>query len=267
MIRKIITYPTPIGIEYAPDVRVFDKELFSFIDDLKETIKSNDLEGLSATQVGSYYNLVILKKDDKFLEFINPRILKKKGKIQTTECTTYFPNASANLTRYEEITLVYEDRNGLQHSLVVDGDFAILLQRKTDYLYGANFLTKLKGNDKEKFETLLNSNGLNCPTLPNKFSRDYFVKVANVTMIVMLILLISSLLVDDKTKLISMWNAQLFLCIFVLITNMAYLFYSYYENKRYNICTNCYNMSILGITTIGVVRLTLIMVVSYFIIY
>ena len=34
MIKKIITYPTPTGIEYTPDVRVFDDELYSFIDDL-----------------------------------------------------------------------------------------------------------------------------------------------------------------------------------------------------------------------------------------
>ncbi len=266
MIRDIITYPTPTGIEYAPDIRVFDEKLFSFIDDLKDTIEALSLEGLSAAQVGSYYNVVVVKKDGEFLELINPRVLKKKGEVKTTESTTYFPNVSAELTRYEEISLVYEDRDGTQHSLKADGAFAILLQRKIDYLFGANFLTKLKDDEKEKFEALLNSSGVSCPTTPVKFSRDYFVKVANFTMIAMVILLISSLFVDDETKLLGMWDTQLYLSFFVLFVNVAYMLYSYYENKKYSICTNCYNMSIFGVVAIGLVRLTLIMVVSYFII-
>ena len=264
MIKDIITYPTPTGIEYAPDVRVFDEELFTFIDDLKETVEANSLQGLAAAQVGSYYNVVVVKQGSEFLELINPRVLSKKGSIKTIETTSYFPNVSAEITRYKSISLVYEDRNGQQHSLKADGDFSILLQRKIDYLFGANFLTKLREKEKEKFEASLNSNGVSCPTLPRRFSRDYFVKVSNYIMIVMLILLGSSFFFSDEKTLSSIWQYQLYLSFSVLGINIAYMFYSYYENKKYSICTNCYNMSIFGVVAIGLVRLTLIMLVSYF---
>ena len=269
MIKDIITYPTPTGIEYAADVRVFDDELFTFIDDLKQTANANSLQGLSATQVGSYYNVVVVKedKDDiEYLELINPRVINKKGTVSTSESSSYFPNVSANLTRYESISLVYEDRHGEQHSLKADGDFCILLQRKIDYLFGANFLTKLKDEEREKFETALNTGGASCPTTPSKFSRDYFIHGAKYLMIAMLLLLGVSLFISDDIILSDMWKYQILMSFVVLGIYIAYTIYSYYENKRFSICTNCYNMSIFGVVAIGLVRLTVIMSASYFIV-
>jgi peptide deformylase len=266
MIKTIITYPTPTGIEYAPDVRVFDDELFSFIDDLKETIEANKLDGISAAQVGSYYNVVVVKKDDQFLELINPRVLTKKGEVDTVETTSYFPNVSANLKRYKSISLVYEDRAGEQHSLKADGEFSILLQRKIDYLYGATFLTKLKDKQRDEFSQRLNENFSSCPTQKKSFSRDYFVKAANYIMIVMVLILAGSFFVGDEKVSLGMWDYQLSLSFLVLGINLVYILYSIYENKKYSICTNCYNMSIFGVVAINLVRLSLIMVASYFLI-
>ena len=265
MVKEIIKYPTPTGIEYAPDVRAFDKELCQFIDDLKETAVANSLDGLSAAQVGSYYNVVIVKvnsEDEDYLELMNPRVLNKKGTVITRESSSYFPNVDVEIERYDSISLVYEDRAGEQHSLKADGAFSILLQRKIDYLFGANFLTKLKDEKREDFTQLLSSNGASCPTPTNSFSRDYFVKTSNYVMIGMVILLLSSFLLDNKE---SLWLYQVYSSLGVVGINIAYTLYSYYENKKFSICTNCYNMSIFGVVAIGLVRLTMIMVASYFI--
>ncbi|MEA3228390.1 MAG: peptide deformylase [Campylobacterota bacterium] len=261
MIKNIITYPTPTGIEYAPDVRVFDKELCAFIDDLKETAEANSLDGLSASQVGSYYNVVVVKQNGDFLELINPRILSKKGNIDTVESSSYFPNITANMKRYETINLVYEDRVGEQHSLKANGEFAILLQRKIDYLFGANFLTQLKDEEKEKFELALSNSGVSCPTPPRGFNRDYFVKSSNYIMIAMILLLASSFIVDNS----SLWDYQFYASLSVIGVNIAYFCYSYYENKKYNICTNCFNMSIYGVIGITLFRLSMIVLASWFI--
>ena len=262
MIKEIITYPTPTGVEYAPDIRVFDEELYAFIDDLKETAEAHNLQGLAAAQLGSYYNVVVVKQDGVFLELLNPRVLSKKGSIQTTESSSYFPNVSADLTRYESISLVYEDREGNSHSLKAEGEFSIVLQRKIDYLFGANFLTKLKGEKRDAFEALLISSGTSCPTPQAGFSRDYFVNAANYTMIGMLLFLVTAFFVDIENA----WSYQLYLSFLVLGINTLYLLYSYYENKKYSICTNCFNMSIYGVVAIGLVRLSVVMIASYFLI-
>lgn len=260
MIKNIITYPDSTGVEYAADIRVFDEALHTFIDDLKETAQANNLEGLAAAQVGSYYNVLVIKKDGEFLELLNPRILNKKGLVTTRESTAYFPGVSTDMQRYESISLVYEDREGESHSLKADGEFAVILQRKIDYLFGATFLTKLKDDKRDAFEALLNSNGISCPTPKGGFSRDYFVKAANYLMIAMLLFLALSLFVDIPNT----WDYQLTASFVVVGINISYTLYSYYENKRFSICTNCYNMSIFGVVVIGLVRLTLLMTLSYF---
>ena len=124
----------------------------------------------------------------------------------------------------------------------------------------------MKDEEKEQFEALLISNGASCPTTPRSFSRDYFVKAGNYIMIAMLMLLGSSLFVSDELIISDMWSYQLYFSYAVLGINTVYLFYSYYENKKYSICTNCFNMSIYGVVAISFVRLTLLMIASYFLI-
>ena len=57
MVKQITTYPTPPSVEYATDVRIFDESLFSLIDDLKDTINENKLDGLAAYQIGNFLNI------------------------------------------------------------------------------------------------------------------------------------------------------------------------------------------------------------------
>ncbi|NPA58839.1 MAG: peptide deformylase [Epsilonproteobacteria bacterium] len=269
MTKQITTYPQPLSVEFASDVRVFNEELFSFIDDLKDTIIENNLDGLSATQVGSYYSVVVVKKDDEeFLELINPRILTTRGKITTVEHTSYYKDKYAKVTRANTISLIYEDRDAKQHSLSVSGNFSVLLQRKIDYLFGANFLTKLSKEDRENFELgLANDSTLSCPPkIRTGFSRDYFIHASNYIMIGMLLLLGVSFFISDKVSLETIWNYQLYISFVVLGINLFYILYSYYENKRFSICTNCYNMSIFGVTVLGLFRLTLVMLASYLLI-
>jgi len=139
MIREITTYPTPPSVEYGTDVRVFNDEIASIIQDLKDTIIENSLEALSAYQIGEMYNIIVVKKvDDSFLELINPRIISSSEKITTLESTAYFPGLSANVERHNNISIIYEDREFNQCNLKANGSEAILLQRKIDYTFGYN---------------------------------------------------------------------------------------------------------------------------------
>lgn len=268
MIREITKYPNPPTVEFAVDVRVFDEELFSFIDDLKDTIDEYNLDGLASTQVGSYYSVAVVKDADRYLELINPRILNTKGKITSVEKTAYYGDSSVEITRYDQISLVYEDRDAVQHSLRVSGDLSVLIQRKIDYLFGANFLTKLSAEDRSKFEADLNADkSQSCPTTKaSSFSRDWFVHAGNYMMIAMLVPLGLSLFLSDSSELESLWQYQLYMSFVVLGINIAYTLYSYYENRRFNICSSCYNMSIFGVVFVGLFRLSMLMAVSYFLV-
>lgn len=261
MIRQIITYPTPPSVAYATDVRVMSEEIISLLEDLKDTIEANKLDGLSAFQIGSYYNIVVIKNDDdSFLELINPRLFSHSGSITTQETTAYFPNLSAKVTRFKEIVIVYEDRELKQHSIKADGAKSILLQRKIDFSYGSSFLNKLDKEEKKLFKKKLEFGGdiAISEVCPTTFKRDYILKVINYILIAMLLVLGSALFV--KTELFK-YQTYLFLSAFVL--NVIYFFYAQYEGKRFTSCTSCQIGNIIGTTVIMFAKMIVLYIISY----
>ena len=268
MIKEIITYPTPPSVKYATDVRVFDAEIFSLVEDMKDTINANSLYGLAAFQIGSYYNVVVVKNEStsNFLELINPRIISHSGKVESLEKTAYFPKLSANVTRYEKIGIVYQDREGNQHSLRADGNFSILLQRKIDYTFGSSFLNKLSKEEKKLFQKKLEFGSdiaisESCPTL---FNRDYIIKVINAVMIAMVALLMGSLFVDETTSK-QLWGYEVYLFLSAIFLNIVYFFYAQYEGKKFTSCTSCQIGNIIGTAVISLFKLFVITLLSYFI--
>lgn len=268
MIKEIITYPTPPSVQYATDVRVFNEEIFSLIEDIKDTIEANSLEALAAFQIGSYYNIVVVKKSNEkdFLELINPRIISNNGKVTTTETTAYFPGLSAEVTRYEKISIVYQDREGKQHSLKAEGDLSILLQRKIDYTFGSSFLNKLSKDEKKVFQKKLEfgSDIAISESCPTTFKRDFIIKIINIVMIAMAVLLTGSLFVDEEISQ-QLWQYQTYLFSSAIVLNVIYFFYAQYEGRKFTSCTSCQIGNIIGTTAISLIKLFVIILLSYFI--
>lgn len=271
MVKNIITYPTPPSVEYSTDVRIFTEEISSLIDDLQDTIKANSLDALTAFQIGSMYNIVVIKQDDgSFLELINPRVFNTQGSVTTTERTAYFPDLSAKVTRHEKISVIYEDRELQQKSLKAEGDFSILLQRKIDYTFGSSFLNKLSPQEKEIFEKKLEfgSDVAISEVCPTTFKRDYILKVINMIMIAMLILLFGSFFIElDEKSVYSLWDYQLYLSFATLSLSIIYFFYAQYEGKKFTSCTSCQIGNIFGTFVIICIKLTFIMTASYFLMH
>ena len=262
MIKDIITYPTPPSVEYSTDVRTFTDEISSLIDDMKDTINANDLEALTAFQIGSMYNIIVLKQENGFLELINPRMFNTQGSVTTVEKTAYFPGLSAEVTRHEKISVVYEDRQLRQHSLKVEGSLSILLQRKIDYTFGSSFLNKLSPEEKELFEKKLEfgSDIAISEVCPTTFKRDYLSKFINMLLILMVIVLGVSFFLDS----LPLWNYQKYLSLSILTLSIIYFFYAQYESYGNSSCSGCQIGNIIGTVVIICTKLTLIMGVSYF---
>jgi len=263
MVKNIVTYPTPPSVNYSTDVRIISEEIKELIQDIKDTIDANNLDGLAAFQIGSMYNVVVIKKEDgSFLELINPRIIGTCAqKVTTVEKTAYFPGLSAKVTRDAKISLIYEDAKLQQQSLRAEGEEAILLQRKIDYTFGSSFINKLSEDEKKRFETKLEfgSDVAISESCPTTFNRDKILKVINIAMVAMIVLLISSFFSDSE----NLWDYQLYTSLGVLALNVIYFFYAQYEGAKYTSCTSCQIGNIIGTTIISLSKLTIIMVVSY----
>ena len=262
MVQAIIQYPRPLSLEYGTDVRIYDAKLFALLDDLKDTIKANNLQALSAYQIGSYFNVIVFR-DEKgdLLEMINPIQISHSGESIEEETTFYYGTLSAKVKRFRDISVIYEDRTGENHSLKLSGNAARVMQRKLDYLFGSTFLDRLSSDEKEKFEAKL-SRGSDvgkenyCPTT---FFRDKILKTINYILLAMIVLFVSSFFLD-----VSLWEYQLYSSFAVLTLQIVYFFYAQYEGKKYSSCVSCSIGNIIGTTFVSLIRLSLVMLPSYF---
>ncbi len=266
MVRKITTYPQPLSLEFGVNVRKFDDELFALLEDLKDTIKANDLDGLAAFQIENYFNVVVVKDEDgNLLELINPRIIRHSNKTEEEENTAYFPGLSAKVPRYNEISVVYQDRSGEDKTLIAKGKLARVIQRKIDYTFGGTFLSKLSNEERSRFEQKLDGKmdvaiGGACPTT---FVRDKFMFIANLITVGMIVNLIASFFVSEPTKKV-LWDYQLYASFGVVSFNIFYFLYGLYEGQKYKQCTSCQVGNFIGTVAISFVKLTVIMLFSYY---
>ena len=266
MIKEIITYPTAESLEFGGTVRHFDAMLLETIQNLKETIVANNIEALSAFQIGSPLAVfVILQDDGEFLEIINPIIITREGNITPIETTAYFPGLSATTKRYEKIKLTYEDATGKQHFLEADGKLAIQIQRKSDYLLGSNFRIRMNKEEQVLFDAKLEY-GINafenndCPTV---FKRDIILRMIKFGLYLGIASIIIGLFASDElsNKIGRYENYLTSILIFMLV---IYFFYAQYEGKQYTNCSSCQLGNIVGTFFIQGIRITFLVLASNF---
>ena len=267
MVKEIVQYPTTPSLEFGGNVRHFDASLDELIQDLKDTIEANNLNALAAFQIGSPYAVIVIKKEDgSYLEIINPRIIKREGTVEPIETTAYFPGLSAKTKRYEKIKLMYEDREGKQQFLEADGDLAITIQRKIDYVFGSNFRVRLSDEERKLFDSKLEigtdaitDNG--CPTV---FKRDRILQLFRILFISAIIGLVGSFFVSEET-LVTLKSVESYLMASMLGLIVIYFFYAQYEGRQYKNCSSCQIGNIIGTSAIELTKLLVLFIASYFI--
>ena len=268
MVKEIITYPTTPSLEFGGNVRFFNEELYQLIEDIKDTMDANGLNALAAFQIGSPYSVMVIKDGDEYLEIINPRIIKREGSIEPIETTAYFPGLSAKTKRYEKIKLMYEDREGKQQFLEADGDLAITIQRKLDYLFGSNFRVRLSDEERKLFDSKLEfgtdaitDNG--CPTV---FKRDRILHTIRFLMTVAFLALFSKFFLSPEA-VATLREYENYTMLVVLVLTIIYFFYAQYEGRQYKNCSSCQIGNIIGVTAITLTKLLALFGLNYFLLW
>jgi len=166
MVRKVITYPNPILRKKSRDVEVFDKELHTLLDDMNDTMKEYGGVGLAAIQIGIDLNVLIInipldnegeeddgkQLDENLIEAINPSITHKDGELVFNEGCLSIPGFHAEVTRAENITVEYFNRDGEKQTMQADDFMAIAWQHEMEHLSGHVFIENLSFLKRKKFE-------------------------------------------------------------------------------------------------------------------
>ncbi len=243
---QLLTYPDHTLLQISGYVRHFDDpNLKTIIDEMKKTMKENDLEALAAIQIGIPLRIVVLKKEDDFQVFINPAIYGKEGEYAPSmETDESLPGVTLTVRRYPVIKVMYQDEEGKEHFYRAEGDEAIALQRKIDMTLGGYLFDKLSKKEKKKFFKEYGSFGDTCPSY---FVKDKILKALRFFLTAHAILLILSLFATFA-KFILVYNTPIFLLEIAWI--FFYALYAKYETTKYKNCTSCQGANILGTSAI-----------------
>jgi len=268
MIRDLVLYPDDRINLVSADVRVFDDSIVELIEDMKDTAEANGVNGLAAIQIGAPLSIVVIKKDDgSYLEILNPRILNKKGEVESLEKTLYLGDVERTIKRYESISLIYDDKEGKQHSLKADGDLSLLIQRKFDYVFGGSFVTKMNEKERKGVEKEMASAGVSGSFSNNGpvSGRDYFKSVMTKLLVLEFFTLFAPLFGLEETTLNSFYNFDFYVSIILIILNIGYFAYAKWEADRVISCTGCQVVNFVSISLQYLAMTALLFTASYYI--
>lgn len=159
-VLDIVIWPDPVLETPAKEVEVFDDDLRNFVADMHETMKHAQGIGLAANQVGDLRRVLVIeipydgeryeqdtevKKEwhNKAFTFINPKIIKRGGKIKFQEGCLSFPEIFETIERANEITVEAFDENGKKFTVEADDIFAVCLQHEIDHIDGKVFISRM----------------------------------------------------------------------------------------------------------------------------
>lgn len=142
--RKLVKYPDPILLQKTTEVTVFDSNLHSLLDDMKQIMSEEKGMGLAANQVGESLSIFLMRdqsafkgKEPEVIEFINPKALNKSEEQQfLNEGCLSATGIYLQIQRHETVHLQYQDRNGNIKEGVVTGVEAVCVQHEMDHLEG-----------------------------------------------------------------------------------------------------------------------------------
>jgi peptide deformylase len=185
LVQPIKQYPDEsINLNSGP-VRSFGESYHHMVEDITDTMKSNNLDALSAIQIGYPYQLMVIKEGDSYNPYANPRIITQTEMFDSSEESIYFHNHPITVKRYKNLSMVYDDNNGdMKTKKIEDEKMSVLFQRKVDYLFNTNLIDRLLPHQKDQAIRALAGKG-DMPTLtsddfcPPFSKKEYFVSVAD----------------------------------------------------------------------------------------
>lgn len=170
-VRKIVKYGTPSLREKSKEVHKISKKVQILIDDLYDTLYALNGVGLAAPQIGENLRVFVidLGTDPKTMNpitFINPKIIKKEGAVNSYEGCLSFPDAYTNVRRARYVKVKALDIKGRPFIMEADEGslMARAIQHEFDHLDGVLFVDHCR--NRFEADKILTEKGL-APVDPN----------------------------------------------------------------------------------------------------
>ncbi len=122
------------------EVTLFDEKLKTLVEDMKDTLTREQGVGLAAPQVGVLRRVFIVdfgEDDHEYIEFINPEIIKTKGKnTDYQEGCLSFPGRLFVVERPDYVKIRAYNVEGECFEMELEGFLARAIMHENDHLNG-----------------------------------------------------------------------------------------------------------------------------------
>ncbi len=140
-IRKVVKIGNQTLRKTSKPVLQFDENLWQLLDDMTATMIETKGVGISAVQVGVLRRAIVVQlEDDKFLEIINPQIIKTRGKAIESEGCLSVPGFYCDVERPKYVKISAYDRNGNPFEFEAKDYIARCVCHEIDHLNGILFV-------------------------------------------------------------------------------------------------------------------------------
>ena len=140
--RKVVLLGDPILRKKSKPVSDFDEDLWTLLDDMKETMYKNEGMGLAAPQIGVLRRIVVMEVNNHFYELINPEIIYQEGEDVDTEGCLSVGKFRDEVIRPYKLTVKAVDRYNYPIEITGEKYFARCVCHELDHLDGILFVDK-----------------------------------------------------------------------------------------------------------------------------
>lgn len=153
-ILKILTYPEKSLLEPSVKVDTITDELKTLVKDMGDTMFDAPGVGLAAPQIGVNQRLIVYDANaadpdadssiKEYTALINPEITEASGSIiSEKEACLSVSDYSADVKRYETVTVQALDIDGEKTEFEATGILAIIMQHELDHLDGVLYIDRI----------------------------------------------------------------------------------------------------------------------------
>ena len=152
---ELVTYPHPALKKKTRPVGEVDDDVQARIDEMFDIMHESGGVGLAAPQVAWSVRLLVLnpsedREQDEVL--INPKIVKRRGKVLGEEGCLSFPGIYVQVERAREVDVEFTDRTGARRTETRADFMARIIQHEMDHLDNILLVHRMSPADRLKFK-------------------------------------------------------------------------------------------------------------------
>ncbi len=142
-LREVVQMGNDVLRKKSKVVTNFDTKLEDLIDDMWQTMYTNNGMGLAAVQVGVLKRVVVMNVNEMRLELVNPEILSSEGSDVESEGCLSCGKIKGKVARPMKVTVKAQDRYGYEFTITGEKYLARCLCHEIDHLDGVLFIDKI----------------------------------------------------------------------------------------------------------------------------